>query len=466
MPTLNLTSWAGIMAAGALIGTCWRSIAGFLTRLTYLVFGRAVLKQEVAEAVLAKVWQDGSRSPFRLRLFGGVKSYVFPRKRVEAVGYETLGRDPVLMWFSGIPVLVKNQTTWGGESNSNPTHFKTEGSVGLVQLWYLRGTLDIDLFIEEALVRFNARTLTVASVTAPAKRRFYIHRMSGKPQYGNVREMKDSAGESPSTTNADILEALKHGEMRLLTWTPQDLIERANDIPPFSLYPFTVNQLSVIDEVKTWLGNEMWFRSKGVPFRRGFLSFGPPGGGKSTFVKSLAIHFDLPLYTMDLSSYDNRGFTDDWQKAQQNSPAIVLLEDIDAHYVGRKYVGSTSDKHPHLTFDCLLNTISGVGISDGILLFITTNKVETLDPALGVPVNGDNRSSRPGRIDKAIHFGAMEQPQRLKLASFILADYPEVIESIVAAGEGEMAAQFQERCTQVALKAFWERAAVPVALSA
>jgi len=109
---------------------------------------------------------------------------------------------------------------------------------------------------------------------------------------------------------------------------------------------------------------------------------------------------------------------------------------------------------PHLTFDCLLNCISGVKQADGVFLVVTTNHVDKLDPALGIP-DATGKSTRPGRIDKAIHLGLMAEPQRLQLAKHILSDYPELIAKTVEEGEGETAAQFQSRCAQLALSKFW-----------
>ena len=122
---------------------------------------------------------------------------------------------------------------------------------------------------------------------------------------------------------------------------------------------------------------------------------------------------------------------------------------------GREYVGASSANSTHLTFDCLLNCISGIKQSDGVILIITTNHIEHIDPALGIP-NEHGISSRPGRIDKVIHLGLMEKEQRLQLANHILSDFPELVDNIVSEGEGETAAQFQHRCAGIALAKFWE----------
>ena len=152
----------------------------------------------------------------------------------------------------------------------------------------------------------------------------------------------------------------------------------------------------------------------------------------------------------------NEELTSKWDSpVLNNTPCIVLIEDIDNIFDGRKYVGASSANSTHLTFDCLLNCISGIKQSDGVLLIITTNHIEKVDPALGIP-NANGVSSRPGRIDRVIHLGLMQKEQRLQLANHILSDFPELIDNIVNEGEGETAAQFQHRCASIALTKFWE----------
>ncbi len=169
-------------------------------------------------------------------------------------------------------------------------------------------------------------------------------------------------------------------------------------------------------------------------------------------MRNVAVRHDLPVYTFDLGTYDNRSFAEDYKTVMQNAPAIALMSDIDAIFKGRINVAVQGKQREGLTFDCLLNTISGVGSSDGVLLFLTTNDLASVDPALGIPTNGGTHSTRPGRIDKVIRMGPMGESERRKLAAIILSDYPDLIDATVRAGEGEMAAQFQERCAQLALE--------------
>jgi SpoVK/Ycf46/Vps4 family AAA+-type ATPase len=134
-----------------------------------------------------------------------------------------------------------------------------------------------------------------------------------------------------------------------------------------------------------------------------------------------------------------------------------LLEDIDGVFEGRKNITSTGMERG-LSFDCLLNLIDGVENSDGIFLVITTNHLEKIDPAIGGIVNGNGMSTRPGRIDKVVKFGPLDENGRVKMAKRILGDFDiSLWGHLLQEKHEDTGAQFQERCCRLALKLFWEK---------
>lgn len=92
-------------------------------------------------------------------------------------------------------------------------------------------------------------------------------------------------------------------------------------------------------------------------------------------------------------SLSERGLTDDrLALAMSTVPpnSVVLFEDIDAAFPSR----DSSQRAPSsltndITLSGLLNTLDGIASSEERLIFMTTNYVHRLDPAL----------IRPGRVD-------------------------------------------------------------------
>ncbi|MFC6661116.1 AAA family ATPase [Deinococcus multiflagellatus] len=129
----------------------------------------------------------------------------------------------------------------------------------------------------------------------------------------------------------------------------------------------------------------------GIPYRRGYLLHGPPGNGKSSLVAALAGAYGLNVCVLNLAAPE---LTDDrLNTLLGNLPrrALLLLEDIDAVFVGRE----PRSPAVKLSFNGLLNALDGVAAGEGRVTFMTTNHLSGLDPAL----------IRPGRADRHLPLG-------------------------------------------------------------
>ncbi|XP_026977228.1 mitochondrial chaperone BCS1 isoform X2 [Globicephala melas] len=78
--------------------------------------------------------------------------------------------------------------------------------------------------------------------------------------------------------------------------------------------------------------------------------------------------------------------------------SLVLLEDVDAAFLSRDLAAENPVKYQglgRLTFSGLLNALDGVASTEARIVFMTTNHVDRLDPAL----------IRPGRVDLKEYVG-------------------------------------------------------------
>ncbi|XP_023166701.1 mitochondrial chaperone BCS1 [Drosophila hydei] len=160
----------------------------------------------------------------------------------------------------------------------------------------------------------------------------------------------------------------------------------------------------IISDCNDFIQNSLWYTHRGIPYRRGYLLYGPPGCGKSSFITALAGKLEYGICLLNLSE---RGLTDDRLNHLLNvapEQTIILLEDIDAAFVSREstlHQKSAYDGLNRITFSGLLNCLDGVASTEARIVFMTTNYIDRLDPAL----------IRPGRIDLKEYIGYCTQYQ-------------------------------------------------------
>jgi len=158
------------------------------------------------------------------------------------------------------------------------------------------------------------------------------------------------------------------------------------------------------DDVQNFFSSADWYQQQGIPYQRGYLLYGPPGNGKTSLIVAIASKFGRDIYSVNLAAQTDESFTSIMGDVPEHG--IVLFEDIDAAFADER----DRPKGSYLTFSSFINCLDGVSAPHGRILFMTTNHVDKLDPAL----------IRPGRIDKQFNIGnaTPEQARQIFLRFF------------------------------------------------
>ncbi|KAF9300520.1 hypothetical protein BGZ74_007799 [Mortierella antarctica] len=156
----------------------------------------------------------------------------------------------------------------------------------------------------------------------------------------------------------------------------------------------------LLHDITTFRNSSQWYHDRGVPYRRGYLLHGPPGTGKTSFIVALAGHLRMSVCIVNLgiSGLNDQQLDQLLNNAPRNS--ILLMEDVDAALIKRK-AGKAQSGSNNVTLSGILNALDGITAQEGSVVFMTTNHIRKLAPAL----------IRPGRCDRKMLFDYADEHQ-------------------------------------------------------
>jgi hypothetical protein len=158
----------------------------------------------------------------------------------------------------------------------------------------------------------------------------------------------------------------------------------------------------ILSDIETWKKSKIDYERRGIPYKRGHCYYGPPGTGKTTIVKAIAKEYGFNIYVVNLKKIEDDNLLYLLREVEPRS--ILLFEDIDSIFNGRKKIGTKG-----VTFSGFLNALDGIVELNEVLVIITTNHIEKMDPAL----------LRAGRMDLKVEVGYSSEKEISKyLSSF------------------------------------------------
>lgn len=204
----------------------------------------------------------------------------------------------------------------------------------------------------------------------------------------------------------------------------------------------------IVQDLERFRSSRDRYRRLGVPYHRGYLLYGPPGTGKTSLVSALGATLGMSIYAVNLTELTDRSLKTAMNDVPEDS--IILFEDIDCMKAGNRRVDanewkedtqserntSKSDSADRfaVTLSGLLNVLDGFHAPENVIYVMTTNKVESLDPAL----------LRPGRIDYRLYMGEASEAQRVNLyRRFFPAAMDDEARAFAQAHNTETMAEFQ-----------------------
>ena len=151
------------------------------------------------------------------------------------------------------------------------------------------------------------------------------------------------------------------------------------------------------------------FERIGIEAPKGVLLYGPPGTGKTLLARAVANETNANFYSISgpeiMSKFygeSEERLRDAFRLAQENSPAIIFIDELDSVAPKREEVTGDVEKR---VVSQLLTLMDGIQSRGKLVVIGATNRPNAIDPAL----------RRPGRFDREIEIGIPDEKGRLEV---------------------------------------------------
>ena len=153
------------------------------------------------------------------------------------------------------------------------------------------------------------------------------------------------------------------------------------------------------------LKNGKKYKDKGARMPKGMMLYGSPGTGKTLLAKAVAGEAGVPFFSANGADFVEKfvgmganRIRSLFSEAKKKAPCIVFIDEIDA-------IGGVRGDNMHSeqlqTLNALLSELDGFASDTGVFVIATTNRLESLDPAL----------IRSGRFDLHVKVPLPQTPQ-------------------------------------------------------
>jgi 26S proteasome regulatory subunit T2 len=214
----------------------------------------------------------------------------------------------------------------------------------------------------------------------------------------------------------------------------------------------------VKEAVELPLSHPELYEDIGIKPPKGVILYGEPGTGKTLLAKAVANATSATFLRVVGSELIQKYLGDGpklvrelFRVANENSPAIVFIDEIDAVGTKRYESQSGGEREIQRTMLELLNQMDGFDAMSEVKVIMATNRIESLDPAL----------LRPGRIDRKIEFPLPDAKTkrrifRIHTGKMTLGDDVN-LEEFVLSKDDLSGADIKAVCTEAGLLALRER---------
>lgn len=207
------------------------------------------------------------------------------------------------------------------------------------------------------------------------------------------------------------------------------------------------------------------YRETGVDPARGVILFGPPGNGKTLMIQAISNEVDASFHYINGPGIISSNYGESEQKlreifedARSSLPSIVFIDEMDAITPKREDTGTLADLR---LVTQLMELMDGLETTEGVMIVGTTNRINSIEPAL----------RRPGRFDREVYIGPPGEEARREILDIhtrgmlIDDDIPRYLDGLAERTQGYSGADLKELSREAGVSALrrqfgedWEEA--------
>jgi transitional endoplasmic reticulum ATPase len=212
-----------------------------------------------------------------------------------------------------------------------------------------------------------------------------------------------------STVPRGIVQVAQDTEIELLP----EFVEMDEQRPASVTYDDLGGLGDTLDQVREMielpLKHPQLFQRLGIDPPKGVLLYGPPGTGKTLLARAVANEADARFFHIAGPEIMGRYYGESeqrlrevFEKAQQQSPSIIFIDEIDSIAPKREEVTGEVERR---VVAQLLTLLDGLEPRQNVVVIGATNRVDAIDEAL----------RRPGRFDREIVMGVPDVQGRREI---------------------------------------------------
>lgn len=211
----------------------------------------------------------------------------------------------------------------------------------------------------------------------------------------------------------------------------------------------------ILENINHFKENKEWFMKAALPYKLTYILHGIPGTGKTSLIKAIASYYKMNLCIININAVSDSSFERAISTMPRNS--VLAIEDfdsnsafkdrgIDAAFRVQKELSSKkvdsdldeviteepstpksinitkkssvedmieSENFSMLTLSGILNTLDGLIPLHDVIIFLTTNKIENIDPAL----------YRKGRVDYLMEIAEITNEDIKRYCEYMFPNY-------------------------------------------